>query len=173
MDKLSFYSKSKDALPGEGTNEYIKDHNQYHNLSKIKDWRRILSNFHVYPFKYTDGYTYNSIEHVFQAKKIALVDPEKAYLFTLESKSEIGTGAGDVARKHRKLVILSPLMLKKWDSMKNKVMFDASACKYGSCEVAKDVLLETNNAELWHIVMRSKPVRFKHLEEVRELLLLL
>ena len=49
----------------------------------MKNLRKILSNFHLYPFQYKE-YTYNSIEHAFQSQKIALVSPEKTYLFTME-----------------------------------------------------------------------------------------
>jgi hypothetical protein len=47
-------------------------------LKIMKNWRKILSNFHLCPFQYKE-YTYNSIEHAFQSQKIALVLFEKAY----------------------------------------------------------------------------------------------
>lgn len=167
MDKLFFYSQSKDVYPGEGINEIVKDKSQYIELSKIKDWRKILSNFHECKFKY-EGYTYDTIEHAFQAKKISLVDKDKAYLFTVESGSNIGIGDGNVARKNRKLVILNENQLQQWNKIKEDVMYQISLEKYKVCEQAMDVLLKTNKAELWHVVSRSpNPIRFTHLEKIR------
>lgn len=165
-DKLFFYSKSRDVVPGKGANEYVKDVELYSNLEKIKDWRKILSNFHVFPFEY-EGYTYNTIEHVFQAKKIELVDKEKALWFTVESKNKIGKGNGEIARKNRKLCKLDKEQLIIWSKMKNKIMFEAAIKKYKACEEAKNVLKATKDAELWHIVSRSTPIRFEHLEIIR------
>lgn len=166
-DKLYFYSKSKNALVGKGTNETVEDSSIYFELNDIKDWRKVLSNFHVCPFKY-GGYTYNTIEHVFQGKKIELVDKEKGLYFTLESGNEIGLGNGEIARKNRKLVKLNNEELKLWNEIKNRVMLEASVAKYSSCKEAKKILKLTKNAELWHIVPRSKPVRFEHLEMIRD-----
>lgn len=152
--------------PGKGANEYVENSFLYTDLAKIKDWRRILSNFHVFPFKY-QGYTYHTIEHVFQAMKIAIVDKEKALKFTVESGDEIGKGDGDVARKNRKLAKLNDAQLAQWAKMRDNVMHDAAVEKYTACAEARAVLKATNCAELWHIVSRSKPVRFDHLEKIR------
>jgi ribA/ribD-fused uncharacterized protein len=165
-DRLYFYSKSKDTVPGKGVHETVKDVTAYENLSKIKDWRKILSNFHTFPFKY-DGNMYNTIEHVFQGKKIELVDKEKALYFTLDSGNDIGKGDGEIARKNRKLVKLNAEQLKLWNTMKDKIMFEAALAKYSVCIEAQNVLKSTNSAQLWHVVPRSQPVRFIHLEVIR------
>lgn len=166
-DKLFFYSKSTDRKPGQGANEKGNPAN-YTELSKIKDWRRILSNFHVCPFKYK-GYTYNSIEHVFQAMKIALVDKEAALRFTVESGNEIGQGDGAMAQKNRKLRMLSKPQQEKWASMNRQIMYEAAFEKYKACKEAREVLKATGKAQLWHIVIRSKyPDHFTHLELIRD-----
>ena len=169
MDKLFFYSKSRDVPAGKGTNEYTKDPAIYTELKNIPHWRRVLSNFHVYPFVYK-GYTYNSIEHVFQSEKIRLVDPVKALYFTLESGHDIGKGDGFLAQNNRKLVKLNSNQLRKWGEMKEEVMKNAAIEKYNVCEEARRVLKATLQAELWHVVMRKKPARFLHLEEIRQTL---
>ena len=64
MDRLYFYSKSADKKPGQGANEVVSG--DYTELAKIKDWRKVLSNFHYCPFVF-EGKTYNTIEHVFQS----------------------------------------------------------------------------------------------------------
>lgn len=169
-DKLYFYSKSKDALPGKGVHEVISNENEYDELKKIKDWRKILSNFYIFPIKY-NNYTYNTIEHVFQAMKINIVDSEKAYHFTIESGNIIGKGDGLIARKNRKYVKLNNEELKEWNKIKDNVLYEASLYKFKNCEIAKNVLKFTKNAELWHIVQRSSNnERFIHLENIRALL---
>ena len=170
-DKLYFYSKSANVKPGKGTNEMINDPDIYIDLAKIIDWRKVLSNFHFCPFKF-EGKTYNTIEHVFQSKKIALEDPIKAATFTVESGTELGNGDGALAQKNRKLIKLNKTSLAKWEKIKETVMKDAAIAKYKACSEARKVLELTHNAELWHIVMRKQPVRFIHLEEIRKELLL-
>ena len=165
-DKFYFYSKSKDVVPGKGTNEVVEDAAAYTELATFKDWRKVLSNFHVCPFKY-DGKTYNTIEHVFQAEKIAIVDTQKAEYFTVESGHEIGIGDGEMARKNRKLCKLNDAQLKEWGKIKDTIMHDAAVEKYKACQEAREILKATKNAQLWHIVSRSKPVRFEHLEQIR------
>ena len=167
-DKLFFFSKSKDVAPGKGTNEIVSDITLYKDLANIKDWRKILSNFHVAPFKF-DGYTWNTIEHVFHAKKIALVDPNKALWFTVESGHEIGKGDGNVARKNRKLVVLDKSQLTTWNEIRNDIMFNAALEKYKQHKDAAKILQATGYAELWHVVMRNKPERFIHLEKIRNM----
>jgi len=168
-DKIYFYSKSKDVAPGKGANEVIAKPELYKELSQISDFRKVLSNFHVCPFNYY-GYTYNSIEHVFQAQKTALVSYNDSMRFTRESGDPIGRGDGHMAQKNRYLVTLSKEDLQKWAEVKDQIMFDAALQKYKQCPEALKVLKATNNAQLWHIVSRSKPVRFTHLEKIRDML---
>lgn len=52
MDKLYFFSKSRDMLLGKGANESVKNISEYKNLCEIKNWRKVLSNFYVSPFVY-------------------------------------------------------------------------------------------------------------------------
>jgi ribA/ribD-fused uncharacterized protein len=166
MDKLCFYSKSRDVKPGKGTNEFVNDATDYMDLASVKDWRKILSNFHVSPFTY-NGYTYMSIEHAFQAKKIELADKETALYFTLESGHDIGRSGPEIARKNRKIIKLSKEQLAQWSQIRDEVMYEAAQQKYAICYEAAKVLKATHSAELWHIAPRSKPVRFEHLEKIR------
>ena len=46
-DMFLFYSKSKDAIPGYGKNETVSDPTEYTDLSKMKNWRRTLSNMYI------------------------------------------------------------------------------------------------------------------------------
>lgn len=113
------------------------------------------------------GYTYRTVEHVFQGTKIALVDPAIALQFTVDSGDPIGAGDGHTAQQHRKLVILPPHKLEEWARMRDIVQLQAARSKYAACELARQVLLATGDAQLWHAVSRGKPERFRHLEILR------
>ena len=166
MDKLFYYSKSADKPAGKGTNEIAVDNNIYKELNKIKDWRKILSNFYISEFTY-DNNIYNSVEHAFQAKKIELVNKDKAYLFCKNSGHIIGSGDGLIARKNRKLVILNNEYLKKWNNIKHKVMEDILLAKFTQVPIAKQVLLLTKNAILLHGSKGIPITRQYDLENVR------
>lgn len=167
-DKLFFHSASKDVAPGKGVNEVVASPAEYATLAAIPHWRKVLSNFHVCPFT-LHGRTYRTIEHAFQAAKIALADASKASRFTVESGHEIGLGDGKAARGGRKLAILSKAQLALWDTLKDSVMEEAARAKFSVCPDARAVLQATNHAELWHVVARSPvPIRFVHLERLRD-----
>ncbi len=161
---------------GEGSGECNELNVTFKRLNKHENWRRVLSNFHVFPFEWNpydsvEKYHFNSIEHAFQYRKIALVDKNSAYSLTLDSGSELGLGSGLDARSVRKMVLLNSEQIKEWGLMSRIVMESASRAKYTQCKLARKILKSTKNAELWHHVTRSKPERFVHLELIRSELL--
>ena len=166
MDQLFYYSKSEDKPAGKGTNEIAVDYNIYKELNKIKDWRKILSNFYISEFTY-DNKIYNSVEHAFQAKKIELVDKDKADWFCKNSGHIIGIGDGLTARKNRKLVILTSENLQIWNNIKHKIMEDILFAKFTQVPIAKQVLLLTQNAILLHGTKGIPITRQYELENVR------
>jgi len=166
MDQLFYYSKSSDKPAGKGTNEKAVDYTIYNELNKIKDWRKILSNFYVSEFTY-DNKIYNSVEHAFQAKKIELVDKDKAYWFCKNSNHIIGIGNGLTARKNRKLVILTSEDLQRWDDIKHKIMEAILLAKFTQIPIAKQVLLLTQTAILLHGTKGMPITRQHELENVR------
>jgi predicted NAD-dependent protein-ADP-ribosyltransferase YbiA (DUF1768 family) len=166
-NKLNYFSKSANAPVGKGCNEFISDPSLFAELASIPNWRRILSNFYTEAFEF-EGETYNSVEHVFQSRKIALADPAKARFFTLESKHEIGQSDGSVAQRNRKLVVLDPKKLALWDEIKDDVMTRATRERVKQSELYRRVLLATRDAELWHTVARKPSVRNEYLERIRQ-----
>ena len=73
-----FYSKSRNTFVGKGSREKISKElePEYSELNKIKDWRKLLSNFHISrSAKGTiipiiiDGIKFSSIEHYFHYNK--------------------------------------------------------------------------------------------------------
>jgi len=167
-DKLIFFSSSKDCKIGDNKNEFINNQDEYEELNKIKNFRRYLSNFHIYEFKY-ENYTYRTIEHAFQGAKISLANKEEGLKFTIESNNEIGLGDGKIARKNRKLVHLNTEQIKEWDENKHNVMYEIALEKFKVCEISRDILLKTKNCQLWHTFPRMKyPIRCYYLEKIRE-----
>ncbi len=170
-DRLYFYSGSADRPPGQGVHEYVSDPARYAALARIADWRKQLSNFWVADFT-LGGSTYRTVEHAFQAAKIALVDPVLARTFALESGTALSRGDGLAARKQRKAAMLTPAQLAHWDAQKHAVMRDAMAAKFAQHPELQATLRATSEAELWHGTGRGQPpTRIHDLEQVRAALI--
>ena len=169
-DKLCYYSKSKHVDAGSGCNEFVGNISKYKKLNKIKDWRRILSNFYVEPFEY-EGNIYNSVEHAFQSCKIRLANKEMANYFTVNSNHYIGLGDGALAQRSRKIVVLSKSQIRNWDCIKYNIMIQITLQRILQSTKYKNILLLTGNAELWHVISRNGVVRNKYLEELRDAIL--
>jgi predicted NAD-dependent protein-ADP-ribosyltransferase YbiA (DUF1768 family) len=172
-DKIRFFSGSRHARALRGIGEIdTTDGRGYRELDKHKDWRRVLSNFHLHPFKY-GMFTYRSIEHAFQSMKfLTCGEKDAAFKFTMESGHDICRGDGKVARANRKLVLLNADQLAKWDAISFETMGKIAEAKYASDSYAREILRLTGRAQLWHAGLRGAPdVRFTHLERIRESLL--
>jgi len=169
--RLVFKATAKEAEPGKlrSKYEYVPDpkDDKWKVLKETKDWRRVLSSLYEYPMKLED-LTFSSLEHYLQYKKISLADPKKAFDFTRESETKLGLGSGFEARKKRRLVTLTTLQWREWEE---KVLPEAKRkgkeVKFAS-GVPREVLLATNDAELWSVVPRGAAFRMTRLEEFRE-----
>ena len=176
---LMYYSKSKDLYPGMGSGESIKKERKedFKELSKIKDWRKKLSNFHIQPFTY-DGLTWNSVEHLYQASKFRKNNPDFYKLFSIESGTEISKNpemaksAGSKSGKYKgqQLRPKNIFIDKDFFDKDNKVMFNALYAKFSQNKDLLDVLKKTRNAKLIHF-MRSNPyITMNDLMRVRQVL---
>jgi hypothetical protein len=180
VDVFVFKSNSADKAPGKGVNEHLVKGHTYTELSKIKDWRHMLSNFDVAEFDWTgEGVLpepfpaktrWNSIEHAFQGAKHWWKGYKKEALrFTLNG--DIGKGDGAEAQKNKKLVKIDDLS--GWDELSWKVMASSAEAKYMQNPEKMRMLKATAPAELFHLVTqrgkKSELVPFKHLEYIRTL----
>ena len=179
-DVFVFMSKSADVKPGKGKQEHVKDKFAYTELSKVPNWRKMISNFDVAPFEWTGegvlakpfapGTRWNSIEHAFQGSKFKHYGFKEAEKFTISSGDPIGQGDGAMAQSKSKLKLISDMS--DWNDLSWKVMSSAARAKYSQNPDSLRVLKMTGNAKLMHLVtQRGKPselVEFKHLEDIRE-----
>lgn len=175
-----FKSNSADKAPGKGVNEQLVKGQSFPELSKIKDWRRMLSNFDVAEFDWSgEGILpepfpaktrWNSIEHAFQGAKHWWKGHKKEALrFALSG--DIGKGDGAEAQKNHKLVKIDDMA--GWDDLSWKVMASAAEAKYIQNPERMRMLKATAPAELFHLTTqrgkKSDIVPFKHLEYIRTL----
>ena len=180
-----FYSKSSDKKPGIGAGEKIADGDveKYVPLTKMKNWRRVLSNMYVktdeagnvVPLFKLDGKNWASVEHYYHANKFKKNNPDFYNVFSMDSKSVIckdpkmALGAGgktgivrqkDPETKKTKIIFRRPknvVMDEDFFDDKNneKVMEKGQQAKYENedNEVERNVLLATKDAKLLHYVV--------------------
>lgn len=177
---FQFYSKSTGKpYPGKGVGEIIKPNfeSKYKILSTIKDWRKKLSNFDKVRFS-LDDYTWNSVEHYYQANKFKRNNPDFYKKFTAESETEISKdpamakGAGSKTGKFKKIQIRPKEVVADFDfyegMRKEKVMENGMRAKFSQDEPSKRTLLETKDAKLNHFSRGSQPVTFTNLMRLRK-----
>ena len=179
-----FYSGSKDSKPGKGSNEKIKEGEEYKELESIPNWRKVLSNFYTKPMVNgvrpplfeLDGKKWASVEHYYHANKFKKNNKDYYDQFALGSGSlwendalkALGAGGkgGRVkekvpGRKTPKVVFKRPkeiLMDNDFESGTNKqdVMERGQQAKYEQDDFCRRVLLATKNAKLSHFIPRRK-----------------
>jgi hypothetical protein len=168
--------KSVDKFPGEGIGEEccMDEKNEFHPLTKIKNWRRILSNQHVCskPIFYQNK-RFRSVIHAYEYSKFVFYGHiNTANLFSLESRSELSKGDGIDAKLCSKLnqSQITDKMKTEWKLKKHACMFNILKCKFSQCSNAKRVLLLTKDAELYHYEGKLNIRRSIELEYIREIL---
>ena len=148
--------------------------NEFDELSQIKDWRRVLSNFWTAPFTDDEGLQWQTVEHYFHAHKFMKNNREFAEKFSLKSGSEIcrdpkiaknvggKTGkyldkSGDRKRyvQYRpKNIIMEEEFYDGTPSKAEQILEKGQQFKYDQDELSKKVLLLTKNAKLVHLQTR-------------------
>jgi len=183
---FQFYSKSANGpLPGKGSGETIPidKASDYSELAAIPQWRRVLSNFWVAPFK-LDGKRWNSVEHRYHASKFkkGMQEGKPGYKefydqFALDSGSELSKdpamakSAGGKTGKYKGKQFRPKSIVMDADffpSGRNAAaMEEAQLAKYTQNEGAKNVLLATKNAKLQHFVRAAPPIVFNDTMRIR------
>lgn len=168
-DRLCFFSLSADKPAGQGSGEHAADDTLYEPLNKIRNWRRVLSNFHPVsadPIAWRD-LTFRSVEHAYQYTKVALAKPEQAKLFSIESGSGLSKTDGPEVKKAGRLWKLSKEQICRWDWNSLRVMTRLVEAKAKVCPLFRQTLLATRSAQLWHLRPRQDPQRWSWMELIR------
>jgi predicted NAD-dependent protein-ADP-ribosyltransferase YbiA (DUF1768 family) len=177
---FQFYSKSAHSKPGKGSGEKIGPEGElaYSELASIQDWRKMLSNFWIAPFK-LDGHTWNSVEHYYQASKFKENNPDFYLRFAIDVHPEdpvaqepvVAKSAGGKTGKFKgkqirpKGVVIDPNF---FGGRHTEEMERAMRAKFSQNPELKKVLLLTKKAKLVHFQRGSPPVVFDHLMRVRQ-----
>jgi predicted NAD-dependent protein-ADP-ribosyltransferase YbiA (DUF1768 family) len=164
---LVFYSKSADKKAGYGAGEILQKNDDFSELNRIKNWRRILSNFHYEPFIWNNTEWY-SIEEAFQASKFGKENYElfKQHVRNNCPNKEDNGLCSQQARKWKKL---NETQLAEWDKKKDQIMKSISEAKYTQSSIGKLVLQSTKDSTLMHFLPRKTyKIHFKHLEDIRK-----
>jgi ribA/ribD-fused uncharacterized protein len=170
-----FYSKSSDKEPGKGAGEKIKseDVNRYVPLSKIKNWRKMLSNFWGEPF-HLEGKQWQSVEHYYQASKFK-GHPDFYNQFSLDSGSDISKdpnlakSAGGKTGKSKSFIRPKEIKMDE-DFFPNRSkieMYKAQHAKFTQNDDLMRMLKLTGDAKLVHHVRGSQPIVFDNLMYIR------
>ena len=182
-DKIvfQFYSKSRDLKPGKGAGEKIdkKDVMKFAELSSIKNWRKILSNFFEGEFT-LDGKRWKSVEHFYHASKFKKNNPEFYSTFSLDSDTELSKspamakGAGGKTGKFKGKQIRSKKIKLDDDFFSSKenerAMYRAQMAKYKQVDEARRALIATKDAKLQHFLRGQSPIVFYDTMKIREVL---
>ena len=171
-----FHSGSANKKPGKAIGktiqEKIKDEDisKFKELEKIKDWRKVLSNFYtkpkedekVVPLFELDGLKWASVEHYYHANKFKKNNPDFYRLFAINSGSQImddpkkalGAGGKTGRIKGKQFRPREIVMDEDFEDGKNKeiVMEKGQQAKFEQDELAKQVLLATKDAKLVHYI---------------------
>ena len=175
---FQFYSKSKDLEPGKGSGESIPDDkiSEFKDLSKIKNWRKMLSNFYEKEFT-LDNKKWLSVEHYYQGAKFKKENPEFYEKFSLDSGSDISKdanlakSAGGKSGKYKGKQIRPTHVKIDKDFFKNgrssEEMKNAQREKYNQNKELKEMLILTKDAKLTHFSRGSPPIDFTETMELR------
>jgi len=170
--KLYFYSNSSDVLPGEAPGEKIpKDKiKSFSKLSKIKNWRKKLDNFWVQPF-ILDDKMWASVEHYYQGSKFKNDNPKFYEKFSMDSKSSLSKNplkAKEIGENKNK----RPAKVNIDKNYNNKIgninMYTAQEAKFKQHEDLANLLLATNNANLYYHRKRKYPIQYTNLMLIRK-----
>ena len=174
-----FYSKSKDEKPGKGAGEIITQENidKYKELSKIKDWRKKLSNFWISPFTLNDK-QWQSVEHYYQASKYKGT-PDFYNQFALDSGSELSkdpllakAAGGKTGKFNGKLIRPKSLVVDDgfFEDEHIHAMYQGQRAKFTQNNDLFNMLKLTKDAKLVHYTRGGQPVVFTLLMNIRELI---
>lgn len=155
-----FFSKSKDAKPGEGKEEKRETGHRFGRLARVKDWRKKLSNFWKAPFT-LDGKRWQTVEHYIESRKFDDF-PKFAYQFSIDSDSELSknpimakfAGSRSGIFKKKRIRPVNIKMKRDFYNKKNlyRVVILSTYAKFSQNEHLNILLDDTENACLFNTI---------------------
>jgi predicted NAD-dependent protein-ADP-ribosyltransferase YbiA (DUF1768 family) len=157
-DRFVFYSISADKRPGMGTSEALAGENRYKELAKIENFRRMLSNFYVCNIMDPKtGLEFHSAEHMYHYMKASVVDTvlagetfPKRGTHGEATPNEVKRLTGKSSKKFR----FTEGQIKKWNDQQEAALAYIWGLKFRQNEDLKNMLLQTGDAQLVHLVTR-------------------
>lgn len=172
-NRLLFYSNSRNSRAGSGTREQMDEPDEIiDNLNKIDNWRKKLSNFHIFKSQtghilpiVIDGNKFASVEHFFHYCKFNNTDldlsPEEKkryqnYADKFKLEGEFGTLSGNSIKIKggKKSGYMLP---NNWGSKQSNrfkyrdtILLKGLLAKMNQFPEIKDILLNTSNALIVH-----------------------
>lgn len=144
---LSFYSGSADKPAGTGAAEILGT-GDFTRLNAVRNWRRILSNFHCGdPFD-LDERRWASVEHYFQANKFVMID--RVYYETFTLGANRGPVDGIAALRAGRAKRMTPAQCEEWGVISPLVMAAAREAKFRQNPHLVAILRSTQDAILMH-----------------------
>jgi predicted NAD-dependent protein-ADP-ribosyltransferase YbiA (DUF1768 family) len=177
-----FHIKSENkAKPGKGSGEKIPHDkiNEYISLGTIDNWRRKLDDTWKEAIFAVDGKKYASVEHYYQGAKFKNGFPDFAFLFSLDSDSDISKdvalckSAGSKTGK-MKTQLVRPKNVKidaEFYPLRNlEEREKAVFAKFSQNEELKTLLVKTKNAKLTQYIVKNPAETDVILMKTREIL---
>lgn len=177
-----FHIKSENkSKPGKGSGEKIPNEkiNEYISLGTIENWRRKLHDSWTESPFVVDGKKYASVEHYYQGSKFKNGFPDFAFLFSLNSESDISKdvvlckAAGSKSGK-LKTELVRPKNIKiDADFYPNRNLEErekAVFAKFSQNPDLTDLLLKTKNAKLTEYIVKNPAETDNILMKIRSLL---
>lgn len=167
-DVFVYGSKSAHVAPGLGKNEALTSSAElYAPLSAIRNWRRVLSQFHQEEFVY-DGHTFATAEHAWHYAKLQAVDQAAlAQEFAIESNSPLSRESPQKAKSaggKNGIYRMSKSEIARWEAVLTERIADVLYAKFSQSPVARKVLIATRDATLFHLL--SRVARGRNLQPV-------
>lgn len=170
--KLYFYNNSSDLLPGKYPGEKMPKNKikSFSKLSKIKNWRKKLDNFWVQPF-ILDDKTWASVEHYYQGSKFKNDNPKFYEKFAMDSKSSLSKNpskAKEIGENKNKRPAKINIDKNYDKTIGNIDMYTAQEAKFKQHEDLANLLLATNDANLYYHRKGKYPVQYTNLMLIRK-----
>ena len=162
---LTYYIRSNGKpYPGKGSGEIIpkEELSTFKPLSRMKDWRRKLSNEWVALID-VDGHQWQTVEHFYQGSKYKESRKDIYYQFSLDSRSELSMSV----ERAKKFKDFEP-DIDFFGKRGKEVLYQGLQAKFTQHKELKEILNATSNATLQQYIPKNPAKISTELMELRK-----